>query len=158
MQDPTSHIPNLPGFLEPVKKHVQELLETKIKGFTEDARARREQLEPLIAQLPLSAVRDALEPFEQTLERLKQSKTLDAAIARHSELVQAANWSHDSLVDHINAISAEQATSDTPKLKPLVKVRVRDIASGVLESREDLETFLQVLRERLEREDRKSVV
>jgi hypothetical protein len=152
MPDPTSKIPNLPGHLEPVKKHVQHLLETRIETFTNEARRQRETLEPLVNQLPVTSVQEALLPFDQALVRLEQSRTLDAAIARHAELIQAVGQSHDALVDHINAVSTVQATPDAPKLKPLVKVRVRDLAPGVLETNADLEAFLTALRSRLEHE------
>jgi hypothetical protein len=152
LPDPTQRIPNLPGHLEPVKQHVQDLLAERIKAFGTAIEVRRQELEPLISQLPASAVREALEPFDRALERLAQAKTLDAVIARNAELEQALAWSHNSLVDHINAVSTVQATPDAPKPKPLVRVRVRDLAPGVLETNADLEAFLMALRSRLEHE------
>ncbi len=157
LPDPTSRIPNLPGLLEPLKKHVAGLLESRKAEFLARAGTLRSGIDDVAAKLDAAEVSRSLEPFARALDGLRNASSMDAAIARNAELEDALGKSRSAVIARINhAVQDANSNGNTVRdgvlVRPIVSVRAKDLIGGVIETPEQLEAFMLALRERLTRE------
>ncbi|MDL2342844.1 BREX system P-loop protein BrxC [Deinococcus sp. MIMF12] len=162
LPDPVKVIPQLSGLLKPVKAHVEELLaESKIRvqAVLEDEVAR---LQAIAGELGPEATRKLTGPILEVRGRLEAARTIDAVESTQIAVQNAATRTEQDILRAINE-RARQVTPQPagdqpgggetaqPTLKPIRTLKVRSItAAPYLESTQDIDAFLEVLRTQLE--------
>ena len=165
LSDPTKRIPELKTLLQPVQLKVQEVLRSQIAQVQQQSLKLREQVQEYVTQahgnlgdrldLNLATVE-----LDRVMATANQSTTIDAAIARSSELTNL----YSSLINRIDqqaialqqsqAINSQGDSSSTatvpPDPKPLPKaiavIRATSaVTKPILETEEDVKEYLNTL-------------
>ncbi len=160
LSDPSSQIPLLDGLLTPVEQHLSALR----KGELADAQNVWQQRYDEVTQLGQGSVddealRNSTAPLRHLKTALDAAQTIDAVRARRSEIGVRAQTVTRQLIDKINTPQPTDDAEALPRVRPVVTLNVRTLASkSLLENEADLEAFLQNLetrlRQELERENR----
>ena len=166
LSDPTKRIPELKTLLQPVQLKVQEVLRSQIAQVQQQSLKLREQVQEYVTQahgnlgdrldLNLATVE-----LDRVMATANQSTTIDAAIARSSELTNL----YSSLINRIDqqaiglqqqsqAINSQGDSSSTatvpPDPKPLPKaiavIRATSaVTKPILETEEDVKEYINTL-------------
>lgn len=166
LSDPTKRIPELKTLLKPVQLRVQEVLRSQIAQVQQQSQKLREQVQVYVTQAH-GDLGDRLDLNLAELDRVmataNQSATIDAAIARSSELTNL----YSTLINRIDqqaialqqqsqaaasreASSATSTVSPDPKPLPTVKaitvIRATSaVTKPILETDEDVKEYLNNL-------------
>jgi RNA binding exosome subunit len=166
LSDPTKRIPELKTLLSPVQSKVREALRSQIEQVQQQSLKLREKVQVYVTQahgdlgdrLDLNLVE-----LDRVMATANQSSTIDAAIARSSEL----NNLYSTLINRIDqqaiavqqqlqaaasrdASSATSAVSPDPKPLPIVKpiavIRATSaVTKPILETEEDVKEYVMAL-------------
>jgi hypothetical protein len=166
LSDPTKRIPELKTLLSPVQSKVREALRSQIEQVQQQSLKLREKVQVYVTQahgdlgdrLDLNLVE-----LDRVMATANQSSTIDAAIARSSEL----NNLYSTLINRIDqqaiavqqqlqatssreALSATSTISPDPKPLPIVKpiavIRATSaVTKPILETEEDVKEYLTAL-------------
>jgi hypothetical protein len=166
LSDPTKRIPELKTLLSPVQSKVREALQAKIEKVQQQSLKLREQVQVYVTQahgdlgdrLDLNLVE-----LDRVMATANQSATIDAAIARSSELanlystlINRIDQQAESLQQQLQAAASREASSATstvspdpkplPTVKPIAVIRATSaVTKPILETEEEVKEYLTAL-------------
>ncbi|MEH2319966.1 BREX system P-loop protein BrxC [Nostoc sp.] len=159
MPDPTAKIPELAILLKPVQEKVQEVLQSQIAQVQTKAKTMREDVGKYITsaygdvstELDIASI---TREVDNVVNAVSQVANIDSVIARQSELEGIKTQIFQTVDAQAIAIIQNRVNLDNnenqPVVKPIVPVKVREIASkNLLETEQDVEDYLAVLRSTL---------
>ena len=165
LSDPTKRIPELKTLLSPVQSKVREALRSQIEQVQQQSLKLREQVQVYVTQahgdlgdrLDLNLVE-----LDRVMATANQSSTIDAAIARSSELTNLYSTLINRIDQQAIALQQSQAVDSTdnvpekstgtvepkplPTVKPIAVIRATDaVTKPILETDEDVKEYLNNL-------------
>ena len=159
LADPTSQIPQLVMLLKPVQDRVRAILQERQQQTTIEANRVREAARSYVAsaygelatRLNLVDVTRSIDLVEGAAQ---QATSIDSAIARQSELEQLRSGVIAQIDQQAQALlgQAVPGTKDRVELpmSPIVPVKLANLgAKPILETVEDVDQYLAVVRQRL---------
>lgn len=175
LPDPTKRIPELKVILQPVQDRVREVLRSRIDTVQQQSLQMREQVQTYVTQAYVSQVSGdlgdrlnaiALSSATADLDRVvaiaNESKNIDAAIARETDLKSLYNSLISRIDEQAIAIQKEMQqeaqkqsqTSDMsdqppveiPVIKPITAIRATDLVTKpILETEEEVKEYVTAL-------------
>ncbi len=166
LSDPTKRIPELKTLLSPVQSKVREALRSQIEQVQQQSLKLREQVQVYVTQahgdlgdrLDLNLVE-----LDRVMATANQSSTIDAAIARSSELanlystlINRIDQQAESLQQQLQAAASREASSASstvspdpkplPTVKPIAVIRATSVVTKpILETEEEVKEYLTAL-------------
>lgn len=166
LSDPTKRIPELKTLLSPVQLKMREALRSQIEQVQQQSLKLREKVQVYVTQahgdlgdrLDLNLV-----GLDRVMATANQSSTIDAAIARSSELanlystlINRIDQQAESLQQQLQAAASREASSATstvspdpkplPTVKPIAVIRATSVVTKpILETEEDVKEYLTAL-------------
>jgi hypothetical protein len=166
LSDPTKRIPELKTLLSPLQSKVREALRSQIEQVQQQSLKLREQVQVYVTQahgdlgdrLDLNLVE-----LDRVMATANQSSTIDAAIARSSELanlystlINRIDQQAESLQQQLQAAASRDASSAAstvspdpkplPTVKPIAVIRATSaVTKPILETEEDVKEYLTAL-------------
>lgn len=159
-KDPTKRIPELPLVLDPIKKKVAEALESYSHHIAQKSNKVKENIARYVADT-YSQVVDVLDiqSLHETVDRVitNQTKTLDSAIARETQLdnlYQSSLQEIDRQVAEIlqkrEKLEKESSISASVMVKPVVSLQLSEVSpKNVIETPEDVDEYVEALKQAL---------
>ena len=170
LSDPTKRIPELKTLLQPVQLRVQEVLRSQIAQVQQQSQKLREQVQVYVTQAHGDLgdrldLQSATTELDRVVTTANQSATIDAAIARSSELanlystlinridrqaeslqqqLQAADW--EGKREEEQGKSGSLVPQPLPTVKPIAVIRATSaVTKPILETEEDVKEYLNNL-------------
>jgi len=175
LPDPTKRIPELKVTLQPVQDRVREVLRSRIDTVQQQSLQMREQVQTYVTQAYVSqasgdlgdrlnaiALSSATADLDRVVAIANESKNIDAAIARETDLKSLYNSLISRIDEQAIAIQKEMQqeaqkqsqTSDTsdqppveiPVIKPITAIRATDLVTKpILETEEEVKEYVTAL-------------